>query len=174
MTRHDTARAALVLVLSGVGLSAVGVSGASAQAARIERVDIVEYGIYTVNEANCHRDDQGIQRCDRSDVRHAATTWTIPAQHGVEFGLKYRVVGAPKHAQVTLKRDWLLPPPGFLAPNKPAVTRLDRTDTVSVGDVTYVSYGFDDPWELVPGPWILEIWDGHRKLTSQTFTVVKQ
>jgi hypothetical protein len=155
-------------------LSVGAASGAFAQTAQIQRVDIVEYGIYTVNETNCRRDAEGIERCERSDVRHAAATWTIPAQHGVEFGLKYRVVGAPKGAHVALKRDWLLPGSGFLAPGKPPLKRLDRVDNVAIGDTNYVSYGFDDPWELVPGPWILEIWDGDRKLTSQTFTVVKQ
>ncbi len=163
--------ARMTLALS---LAAAGAASASAQSPKIQRVDIVEYGIYTVNETNCHRDDQGIERCERSDVHHAATTWIIPAQHGVEFGLKYRVVGTPKGASVALKRDWLLPNPGFLESGKPPLKRIDRTDNGVIGDTTYVSYGFDDPWELVPGPWILEIWSGGRKLTSQTFTVVKQ
>ncbi len=68
----------------------------------------------------------------------------------------------------------MLPNPGFLESGKPPLKRIDRTDNGVIGDTTYVSYGFDDPWELVPGPWILEIWSGDRKLTSQTFTVVKQ
>jgi hypothetical protein len=152
----------------------VAPAGALAQTTQIQRLDIVEYGIYTVDEKNCKRDEQGVERCDRSNVRHAATTWTIPAQHGLEFGLKYRVIGAPMGAKVTLKRDWLLPDPGFLQPNKPPINRLDRTDTVKIGEAEYVSYGFDDVWELVPGPWILEIWYGDLKLTSQTFTVVKK
>lgn len=169
MNAMHATRMALALLLS-----TFGVASALAQTPQIQRIEIIEYGIYTVNETNCHRDDQGIERCDRSDVHHAATTWTIPAQHGVEFGLKYRVVGSPKGAKVALKRDWLLPGPGFLEPGKPPLKRIDRTDNVAVGDTTYVSYGFDDPWELVPGPWVLEIWSGSRKLTSQTFTVVKQ
>lgn len=169
MNRANVTRMTLALLLS-----ALGAGSASAQSAKIQRIDIVEYGLYTVNETNCRRDDQGIDRCERSDVHHAATTWTIPAQQGVEFGLIYHVVGTPKGASVALKRDWLLPNPGFLEPGKPPLKRIDRTDNVVIGDTTYVSYGFDDPWELVPGPWILEIWSGDRKLTSQTFTIVKQ
>lgn len=145
-----------------------------AQTPQVQRIDIVEYGIYTVDKKVCQRDAEGIERCDRADVHHAATTWTVPAQLGVEFGLRYRVIGAPKGAQLTLKRDWLLPGPGFNPPGKQPIHRLDRTDTVAVGDAIYVSYGFDDPWELVPGPWVLEVWYGGRKLVTQTFTVVKQ
>ena len=155
-------------------LAAAAPSSAGAQTPQVQRIEIVEYGIYAVEEKNCQRDAQGIARCDRTDVRHAATTWTIPAQHGVEFGLKYRVAGSPNGAQVTLKRDWLLPDPGFRQPGKEPITRLDRVDQVRIGDVTYVSYGFDDPWELVPGPWVLEIWYEGRRLTSRTFNVVKQ
>lgn len=154
--------------------SFAAVVGAHAQPSQIQRIEIIEYGIYTVDKQSCQRDAQGIERCDRSDVRHAATTWTIPAQKGVEFGLKYRVIGAPSGARVTLKRDWLLPAPGFLPPGKQPISRLDRTDNVAIGNAIFVSYGFDDPWEMVPGPWILEIWYGDRKLSSQTFTVVKQ
>jgi hypothetical protein len=155
-------------------LAVTAASSAPAQAEQIQRIDVVEYGIYTADKQNCQRDAEGVERCNRTDVRHAATTWTVPAQLGVEFGLKYRVIGAPKGAQVTLKRDWLSPNPGFQPPGKPPIIRLDRTDSGAIGETIFVSYGFDDPWELVPGPWILEVWYDGRKLTSQTFTVVKR
>ena len=32
-------------------------------------------------------------------------------------------------------------------------------------------YSLDEDWELVAGDWILEIWDGNKKLASQTFTL---
>jgi hypothetical protein len=164
------------MVLRAVSLivSLVTVASSYAKTPHVERLDIVEHGIYTTAKENCQRDNQGIERCDRMDFRHASTTWIIPAQHEVEFGLRYRVVGTPKGSKVTLTHDWLLPAPGFQQPGKSPITRIDRTDPVAIGEVAYISYGFDDPWELVPGPWVLEIWDGERKLTSQTFIVVKQ
>jgi uncharacterized protein DUF3859 len=137
------------------------------------RIDLVEYGIYSVSKTNCHRDEQSIERCDRGDIRHVSTTWTIPARHEVEFGLKYRVTGAPG-GKLTLKRLWLLPGSGFLPPGKEPIKQLVRFDTVSTGGIVLASYGFDDPWELVPGPWTLEIWDDDKKLFSQTFNVVVQ
>ena len=51
---------------------------------------------------------------------------------------------------------------------------LVRFDTVSAGGIVLASYGFDDPWELVPGPWTLEIWDDDKKLFSQIFNVVQE
>ena len=42
-----------------------------------------------------------------------------------------------------------------------------------VGDTNFVSYGFDDAWEVVPGTWVLEFWVGDSKIGEQSFTVVK-
>lgn len=145
---------------------------ANAQSQDVKRVEVIEYGLYSVDKTFCNRDSQGIERCDRSNVRHAATTWNVPAQLGVEFGLRYRVVGAPIGSQVDIKRVWLLPPPGFRSPSadKP-IERLERTDRTVIGQSTFVSYGFDDRWELVPGPWILEFWHKGQKLGQQRFIV---
>lgn len=149
-------------------------SMAWAQAAQIQRIEVGEHGIYTADKSNCQRDAQGIERCGRSNVRHAVATSTIPAQLGLEFGLRYRAIGTPAGAQVTLQRAWLLPPPGFRPPApKPAITRLDREDTFTLGQTVLVTYGFDDAWELVPGPWTLEFWYAGRKVGSYTFTVTK-
>ncbi len=37
-----------------------------------------------------------------------------------------------------------------------------------------VTYGFDDAWELVPGPWRVQFFYGERLLGERTFTVVKK
>ena len=148
---------------------------AFAQTPHIDRIDIVEYGIYTADKTGCHRDAQGINRCLPSNVRHAATTSTVPAQLGVEFGLRYRVVGKPVGSPIKIERVRLLPAPGFEQPDaKDAIRRLERVDDTTVGGTVFAEYGFDDPWELITGPWILEFWNGDSKIFTQTFTVVKQ
>ena len=150
-------------------------TSAFAQTANIRRIEIVEYGLYTADEKDCHRDDLGIQRCTRTNVRHAATTLTVPAQRGVQFGLKLKTVGAPAGATVNVKRVWLFPPAGVNSPtSKEPLLRLDRDDMVTIGKTDFTSYIFDDPWELVPGTWTLEYWLGDRKLLSRSFTVVQQ
>jgi hypothetical protein len=143
----------------------------SARALEVRSLEVVEYGIYTADKTSCARDAQGIERCSRSNVRHAATTRNIPAQIGVEFGLRYRVVGTPADTPISIKRIWRLPPPGFRTPSasKP-ITFLERVDEAVVGgEPVFVSYGFDDSWELITGPWILEFWHGNRKLSEQRF-----
>jgi hypothetical protein len=150
------------------------VATSAAKALDVQRLELVEYGIYTADEQSCHRDAEGIKRCSRGNVRHAVTSWTVPAQIGVEFGLRYRIVGTPKGAKVSVKRDWRLPEPGFRSPSADTpILRLDRVDETKIGDTVYVSYAFDDPWELVPGPWTIEFWYGDRKLDERQFMVSK-
>jgi hypothetical protein len=51
-------------------------------------------------------------------------------------------------------------------------TTFDHDIAVQIGSVSYIGYGFDHDWELVPGPWVLELWYGSRKLATHTFNVV--
>lgn len=140
----------------------------------VPTIQVIEYGIYTADKNSCQRDAQGIQRCKRSNLRHAATTTNVPAEMGVEFGLRYRALGMPNGTKVSIKRVWLLPAPGFRAPGAAQpLYRLERLDKTAIGEPTLASYGFDDSWELITGPWILEFWYGDVKLGEQRFTVVK-
>jgi hypothetical protein len=141
-------------------------------AQQVRGIEVTEYGIYAVEKSDCHRDQQGIERCSRGNIRHAATTWTVPANIGVEFGLRYRVVGAPPGARLTIKRVWLLPKPGFRPPSGPAIDHLDRADAVFAGEDTLVTYGFDDPWELVPGHWTIRFYYDDRLIGEREFTMV--
>jgi hypothetical protein len=99
----------------------------------------------------------------------------VPAKSGVQFGIRFRVVGAPDGATVDVRRRWIFPPAGLKAPAaKEPVFGVERDDTVTIGQERFQSYGFDDPWELVPGQWTIEYWIGNRQLVSKSFTVVKQ
>ncbi len=159
----------LVAILLGLVLSA-----SLADAQTVKGIEITEYGIYAVDKSNCQRDAQGIERCERSNIRHAATTWTVPMGIGVEFGLRYRVRGAPAGAKLTIKRVWILPKPGFRPPKGSAIDHLDREDIVTIGGDTLVTYGFDDPWELVPGRWSMKFYYGSRLIGERQFTMVKR
>jgi hypothetical protein len=42
-----------------------------------------------------------------------------------------------------------------------------------VGEELYRLYRLTNGWEVVPGIWTLEIWDGERKLLTQDFLLKK-
>ena len=46
--------------------------------------------------------------------------------------------------------------------------------TTAIGSVHWRGYGFDQRWEIVPGVWTIEIWQGDRKLLEHSFTIGPQ
>jgi Domain of unknown function (DUF3859) len=156
-------------------LLAMTAASAYAQTAKLARIEVLSYGIYTGDESKCQRDAQGIKRCVRSNIRLAATTTTVPAQVGVQFGIAFRALGTPNGGTVNVKRIWKFPPAGLKSPaSKAIIHRLDRDDRVTIGKVDLNTYIFDDPWELVPGTWTMEYWIGGRKILSRSFEVAKK
>src|SRR3982074_773595 len=78
---------------------------AYAQAALVERIRFTEYGIYTVDRDVQGRDVLGINRAAASNVRHAATLRTIPAQIGTTFGFRIRPSAGPSVQRWRLGKD---------------------------------------------------------------------
>jgi hypothetical protein len=69
----------------------------------------------------------------------------------------------------------LFPPPGLRDPaaKQPMLqAAYDRSD--AIGKNGFLSYTFEDEWELVPGVWTLQIWNAGRKLAEQKFTVIRK
>jgi len=156
-------------------LLAFATGDVGAQALQVDRIEVVEYGIYTVSLVHAERDAKGILQSSLSNIQHVETTRMVPAKIGVRFGFRFVVVGTPKDAKVTLRKITHFPPGGLQPPgSKEALSRSETTMTRTIGgEARYTDYGFDDPWELVPGPWTIELWYGDRKLASQSFTVFK-
>lgn len=166
---------AIMLAALAAGIAA---PSALSQTAQIKSIDVIEYGIYTADIAKTQQGpagQSGIGRHAVVNIRHAATTRTVPAQHGVHFGFRYRIVGAPNGAPITVTKVTIFPPPGLHKPGaaKP-IQRSQYTLPRKIGESSYTDYSFDDPWELAPGTWTFELWVGGRKFASQSFQVAKQ
>ena len=146
-----------------------------AQALQIERIEVEDYGIYTASLIRAERNDKGILQSKIGNVQLVEKTHTVPAKLGVRFGFRFVVVGAPANAKVTLRKITHFPPGGLQPPApREALSRSESTITRNIGgEVSYTGYAFDDPWELVPGPWTIELWYGDRKLVSEGFTIFK-
>jgi hypothetical protein len=141
----------------------------------VERLELLEHGLYSAASENCSPDERGLIVCDVANVRHVATTTSVPARVGVLFGASFRVVGAPNGATVNLRKVWLPPSAGLRAPTvAEPIRRIERIERNVVGATTVSTFGFDEAWELLPGTWTLQFWDGDRLLLSQQFDVVLQ
>jgi hypothetical protein len=157
-------------------LPPVGAGLAHAQAGKVERVEIVEAGIYRAETASIEQAPGTAtrQRNILSETKLVAATTRVEAKLGVHFGMRYRVLGQPSGVTVKLTSTTLYPGAGLKNPltNRP-VARGEHMLFATVGAINYRGYVFEHGWEMVPGVWTFEIWDGNRKLASQTFEVVR-
>jgi hypothetical protein len=153
------------------------VMNASAQMLRVDRINVVEYGIYTadVDSAVLAPGTPVGARTEVTDVKHAATTRTIPAQLGVRFGFRFILVGTPSGVAVPLRMVTIFPRPGLSARTgaRPQ-SRSEYDKPITIGATSYRDYGFDQHWEIVPGVWTFQIWHQGRMLAEEKFTVAKQ
>ncbi len=162
-------------------------SAAHAQA--VQRIDITEYGIYATETASSVAEPGTASgRIDMvANTKLVQSTTVVPARVGVEFGFRYKIVGQATTAlagqnnatlagqadpKVTLKYVTHIPPPGIRNPTTRNVTLTNIFyQDHKVGEELYRLYRLTDSWEVVPGIWTLEIWQGDRQLVSQGFQV---
>jgi hypothetical protein len=160
-----------ILALATIGLVS---SSCLAQTAQIDRIDIVSYGVYTADVSEPGVSSEVGQNILSTNIKHAATTKVVPAEIGVRFGFEFAVVGSPNDADVNLTKVTIFPPAGVKVPDKGAVHRDHYDVAVRIGGTSYSGYRFDHDWELVPGTWTLQLWDGKRRLASMSFKVVRK
>lgn len=150
---------------------------AIAQQPRIERVEIVEAGLLEarkVDSVTTPGTASGKTSVLDSIVFYELSRH-VPARLGVQFGARYRIVGAPEGATASIRTKWVVPAPGLRNPLTGAVTEVDEAEeNVVIGTDRLAGYKFGQEWEVVRGTWILEFWANDRKLNSVTFTVGNQ
>jgi hypothetical protein len=145
-----------------------------AQTPQIERLDITEFGTYTLDREVKGKDARGINLGSGTNIHHAATKRTVPAQTGITFGFRYSVVGKPDGAPVNLRKVIVFPSPGLQpSPSSKRVSQDEFTVQTKIGESNYELYTLEDSFELVPGTWQIEMWHGNRKLATQSFTLEK-
>jgi hypothetical protein len=161
----------LLTIAAALLLVAAIPSASAAQA--IQRIDVIDSGIYRANrigQEDAPADPAGVLgHVANPDLLEATTT--IPALLGVRFGFDFKIIGE-SGGNYGLKFVILIPRPGIRRDGTGAsFVRCEYFGYSKIGDVDYFGYKFDYPWEIVPGKWTFEIWDGNRRLTSKTFVV---
>lgn len=152
------------------------VPSVSAQAPRIEGIDLVDYGIYDATFTRRIEDSGSVggSRSGVTTIKLRERTSTIQAQKGLQFGVRFFVVGEPKNAPVPLRFVTRFPPQGVRDATTGITSyRNEHVRTAKVGGADFSGYSFDYDWEMVPGVWTFEVWHGGRKWVEQSFTVAK-
>lgn len=143
--------------------------------ARIDRVEIVEKGLYKVELNERVEDPTTLSggRYVNSKGELIKDTATIPAVPS-QFGFKYVVIGEPKGAKVPIRIVAHYPEGGRTNPNNGKTAMKDEfPQTATVGG-KHNFFFFNMKWGMVPGVWTIEVWSQDRKLAEQKFTLVEQ
>jgi len=162
------------IILAGV-VRGQAPSASSTPEARIDRIQIVEKGLYQVELQGQVEDPKLLSghRYVNSKGHLTKDTTTIPAVKGTEFGFRYVVIGEPKGAKVPTRIVAHYPPGGRQNPNTGKIALQDEfPQTATIGGAPNFFF-FNMRWGMVPGVWTLEVWSQDRKLAEQKFTLVQ-
>lgn len=94
---------------------------------------------------------------------------TVPGTLGTAFGFIFTVRGDD---QFSLTARYLHPPMADALTREITTTR-EIPLSVRPGETQALSWVFTKEWEIVPGPWTLQLWEGGKKLAEKKFTVTK-
>jgi hypothetical protein len=148
---------------------------AAAQEPRVERLDVIAAGFYVGEPTGQKVPAPGTASGIVNGISKAGfltSTPAVTAKVGTAFGVEFRVVGQPNNAKVKLRTVWQIPAPGITNPESGNVYRQNTVDfTATTGTIAVRGYRFDKAWEVVPGQWTLQIWQGDRKLLERSFTI---
>jgi hypothetical protein len=150
-------------------------SAANAQQPRIERLEIIGAGFIGYDQAGVRTDVPdavGGKVILPKNMRFLADEPKVTAQIGTSFGVRFMVVGEPKNADVMLRTVWKIPSPGLTDP-KSGKRYSESTSELAarIGTAYLAGYGFNEQWEIVPGVWTLQVWQGGGKLLEHNFTI---
>ncbi len=104
-------------------------------------------------------------------VRFIEYTTDIPARPGLNFGFQYIVNSSPAGKPIRVTSVVKFPEPGIRRPGGSLYTESRDTHEIIIGQKALHGYGFDEDWEMVPGPWVFELWHGNALLIQRTFHV---
>jgi hypothetical protein len=160
-------------VAIAVGL--LPLADAAAQEPRVERLEIIGAGFLSYVQAGERTDAPdavGRKVIRPRNMQFIADPPASTAQIGTSFGVRYLVVGQPRLADVKLRTVWKIPAPGLKEPqNGKTFTESAADITTQIGTAQLSGYGFNEAWEIVPGTWVLQIWQGDRKLLEHPFAI---
>jgi hypothetical protein len=110
-----------------------------------------------------------------ADWHFVSDSTDVPGTVGTQFGIEFRIDGAPAGDGVTLYLALTFPPQGMRNPNTGETMHDARIafPNVKIGALSVLGYGFDNGWETVPGVWTEQIWYQNRVLAERSFTVSK-
>ena len=139
------------------------------------QIEIVEFGVYSGSDGQSVSDSSAPtgQRFMDGQVKLTEQTDEIPAILGGKFGFGFVVKGDTEDP-VPLTVIYHFPKMTDPQTLREITHYKKNIKTRPNEPVPHMLWDFTESWELVPGEWIFQIYQGKIKLAEKTFTVVKQ
>jgi hypothetical protein len=148
-------------------------------AATISTLTVTKVGTFTGQSTSAPA-EAGQQSPTRTvgtvtDWRFVSESTDIEGKVGTQFGIEFRIDGAPVGNDVTLYLVLDFPPQGIRNPNTGETLHRATVafPNMKVGGLCLVGYGFGNAWEIVPGVWTQKISYQDHVLTERNFTISK-
>jgi hypothetical protein len=179
MTQESLLRPAKgrILALAALAVVALSLGPARAQDMHVDRLEIVESGFYDAAKATVTGTTPSAGSAtgtvqELRDVKLLPEPPATSARVGIGFGVRFRSFGERDGERAMLHSVWTIPAPGIVNPGSGTTFRQSVADFATTIGTSHVrGYSFDEPWEVVPGTWTLEIWQGDRKLLEKSFEI---
>lgn len=163
---HAWAAGAMFAILLG--------SSSPADEYRVDRVSVLDRGIFQASSGDLPSGHSSFGPITKvRGVSLVRSTTTIPARKSLRFGLRYVITGVPRGAPVEIRLVTRFPETGLLDPVS-GVRHYQSEYAIrgAIGVPSYREFMFDQSWEIVPGEWIFEFWQGGRNIGMQKFCVI--
>ena len=165
-------RSLKLLWLAGAVLLA-NVLTANGQELFVQGAELVGYGVFESRKVgNTIYGASTIPQDMVANVSFTDFTTEIPAKLGTEFGFQYIINSQPKGGLINVTYVIRFPEPGLVRNSGKVYKDVQYSDRITIGEKTLHGYGFDRPWEMVPGEWVFEVWHKKARLLRKTFTVL--
>jgi uncharacterized protein DUF3859 len=166
-----------IVALAWLAAVALAAAQARAQDMRVDRLEIIESGFYDAAKATMTSTtpSAGAVTGTVQELREVKLLPEPPAttaRVGIGFGVRFRSFGERDGERAMLRSVWQIPAPGIVNPTNGNTFRQSVAEfATTIGTSHLRGYSFDESWEVVPGTWTLEIWQGDRKLLEQSFEI---
>src|SRR5262249_51239167 len=146
---------------------------------RVDRLEIVESGFYDTGNAKVTGSTPAAGSVTGAvqqlgELKPLAEPPATTARVGIGFGLRFRSFRARDGERAIVRSLRNIRDPAIANPTNNTPTRNSvAVSPTTTGRSHWRGYSFDESWEVVPGTWTLEIWQGDRKLLEKSFDIKK-
>ncbi len=97
----------------------------------------------------------------------------IPGELGISFGIQYVIHSSPRGKPFRVTGVITYPGDGLVTPTGAVYKDSEEDMEIRLGEKNFYGFGFDEPWEIIPGEWLFQIKHKETVLAQKTLIVLE-